>query len=68
MQTAFGVLHVLDELHRMLLFLFGLLLEQLRKKRQLPLTEVRGDGEVLHAGTEFAANLFVQRFRKLFAD
>ena len=54
----------LHELHRVLLLFFRLLEKQLREQRQLPLLEVRRDADVLHAGAEFVADLFVEGFHK----
>ena len=47
---------------------FGLLQEQLREQGQLPLVEMRGDADVLHAGAELVADLRVEGLRQLFAD
>src|SRR4029079_5191331 len=59
-QIPFRVEHVLDELHRVLLFFFGLIKKQLRQQLQLTLLEVAGDAEILQAGTEFMADLLVE--------
>ena len=68
MQPALGVLHVLHELHRVLLLFFGLLLEQLGEQRERPLIEMRRNRKVLQAGAEFVTDLFVEGFRELWAD
>jgi hypothetical protein len=52
----------------MLLLFFGLLLEHLREQRERPLIEMRRDGDVLHAGTEFVADLFVESFGERWTD
>ena len=41
---------------------------ELREQLQLPLTEVRGDADVLHARAELVADLFVERRRQFLAD
>jgi hypothetical protein len=51
-----------------LLFFFGLIEEQLRKQLELPLVEVSGDAQILHAGAELVPNLLIERFHKCLAD
>ncbi len=54
-----GVDEELDELHRMHVFLGGLLVEVLSEEGQGFRVEMRRDGRVLDAGGEFVADLFV---------
>ena len=52
----------------MLLLFVGLFFEQLGEQRERPLIEMRRNREVLQAGAEFMADLFVEGFRELWAD
>jgi hypothetical protein len=68
LQRSLGVEDVLHELQCVLALLLGLVEEELREQRQVPLLEVGGDADVLHAGPEFVADLFVEGFGELRAD